>query len=62
MYFKDKLDNSAKYIRPTSFLDMVKLTSAIVQYHILGIGGPLAMNVCSFSFEIPLPIISVGVL
>ncbi|EDR08397.1 uncharacterized protein LACBIDRAFT_296999 [Laccaria bicolor S238N-H82] len=44
MYFKDKLNNSAKYLRPKSFWDVVKLTSAIVQYHILGIGGPLAMN------------------
>ena len=45
LYFKDKLDNSLKYLQPTGFSDGLKLLSAFVQYFVLGSGGPLATNV-----------------
>jgi choline dehydrogenase len=45
LYFKDKLDNSYKYFKPSSFSDGIKLLSAFVQYFVRGTGGPLATNV-----------------
>ena len=45
LYFKDKRNSSVKWMRPRSFTDLVKFTSAMVQYFVLGSGGPLATNV-----------------
>lgn len=45
LHFKDKLDHSAKYFKPASFMDGLKLFSAFFQYFVLGSGGPLATNV-----------------
>lgn len=52
LHFKDKLDHSAKYFKPSSIGDSFKLLSAFFQYFIWGSGGPLATNV-SFSRFIP---------
>lgn len=45
LYFKDKHGVSAKYFKPESFADVLKLLSVFVQYFVLGTGGPLATNV-----------------
>lgn len=45
LYFKDRLDRSAKFLKPQSFGDVKKLISAIWQYSVKKTGGPLAMNV-----------------
>ncbi|KAF9065075.1 hypothetical protein BDP27DRAFT_1298469 [Rhodocollybia butyracea] len=42
--FKDKLNASAKFIKPQSRMDALRLMFAAVQYKILGMGGPLSMN------------------
>ncbi|KAJ3563326.1 hypothetical protein NP233_g9011 [Leucocoprinus birnbaumii] len=44
LYFKDKHNASAKWMRPKTFGDGVKLISALTRYFILGWGGPLATN------------------
>ncbi|EEB95381.1 hypothetical protein MPER_05659, partial [Moniliophthora perniciosa FA553] len=44
-YFKDKMNSSAKWLKPTSISDVFRVLSAVFQYNILGVGGPLAMNV-----------------
>jgi choline dehydrogenase len=44
LYFKNKLNNSPKFLKPSNLYEVGKLISAIVQYN-LGKGGPLAMNV-----------------
>ncbi|KAH6909177.1 choline dehydrogenase [Coprinopsis sp. MPI-PUGE-AT-0042] len=43
VYFKDKNNNSAKFLQPKSLGDVVKLVKAIRTYS-QGLGGPLAMN------------------
>lgn len=45
LYFKDKRNSSVKWMKPRSFDDLVKLITAMVQYFVLGSGGPLATNV-----------------
>lgn len=45
LYFKDKLDNSLKYLKPASFSDVMKLLYAFAQYFVFQSGGPLATNV-----------------
>ena len=44
LYFKNKLNNSPKFLKPSNLSEVGKLISAIVQYK-SGKGGPLAMNV-----------------
>ncbi|EAU85325.2 choline dehydrogenase [Coprinopsis cinerea okayama7 len=44
VYFKDKHNQSANYLKPKSLGDAVKLFKAIWQYKIEKTGGPLAMN------------------
>lgn len=44
LYFKDKFDASAKFLKPRSLSDVGELVSALVYYFVLGKGGPLAMN------------------
>lgn len=44
LYFKDKFDVSAKFLKPTSLSEIGKALSAVIQYK-MGKGGPLAMNV-----------------
>ncbi|KIK66580.1 hypothetical protein GYMLUDRAFT_1023126 [Collybiopsis luxurians FD-317 M1] len=41
--FKDKRNESARFLRPQSFMDVYRLLAAGVQYQ-LGLGGPFAMN------------------
>uniref|UniRef100_A0A8H8CLS0 pyranose dehydrogenase (acceptor) n=1 Tax=Psilocybe cubensis TaxID=181762 RepID=A0A8H8CLS0_PSICU len=43
LFFKDKHNVSAKYLKPRSLKDFWKVLNAVVQYK-LGKGGPLAMN------------------
>ncbi|KAG6862501.1 hypothetical protein C0995_000049 [Termitomyces sp. Mi166 len=45
LYFKDKHDRSLKYFRPKSTSETFKVLFAFIQYHLLGMGGPLATNV-----------------
>jgi len=45
LYFKDKHNSSVKWMKPRSFNDLIKLMTAMVQYFVLGSGGPLATNV-----------------
>jgi choline dehydrogenase len=45
LFFKDKLNTSPKWIKPSSLNDTLKVFRAIFQYRVLGTGGPLAMNV-----------------
>lgn len=45
LYFKDKLNVSAKFLKPGSLGDLGKVLKAVIQYK-MGKGGPLAMNVC----------------
>lgn len=49
LYFKNKLNNSPKFLRPSNLREVGQLISAIAQYK-SGKGGPLAMNVCEFFF------------
>ena len=42
--FKDKLNASAKFLKPQTFLEVCQTLAAVAQYK-LGLGGPLAMNV-----------------
>lgn len=52
LYFKDKLNASAKWMKPQSLGDAGKLISALVWYFVLRKGGPLATNVgVSFCLE-----------
>lgn len=44
LYFKDKHNASAKWMRPKTFGDTAKLISAMVRYFAFGSGGPLATN------------------
>ncbi|KAF5382020.1 hypothetical protein D9615_004437 [Tricholomella constricta] len=44
LYFKDKLNRSAKYLQPQTIPDVFKLFSAFAQYFVWGTGGPLATN------------------
>jgi len=44
LYFKNKLNNSPKFLKPSNLSEVGKLISAIAQYK-SGKGGPLAMNV-----------------
>ena len=46
--FKDAHNDSALFLKPKNISDVFKLVKAVVQYRILGSGGPLAMNVSSF--------------
>lgn len=49
MYYKTKSDARAiRFLRPESLKDRFKFLLALVQYLILGAGGPMAMNVRSF--------------
>jgi choline dehydrogenase len=50
LFFKDKLNTSPKWIKPSSLNDTLKVFGAIFQYRVLGTGGPLAMNVCPAIF------------
>lgn len=45
LYFKDRFNASAMWLKPRSFRDVSNLISAVVRYFVLGKGGPLAMNV-----------------
>ena len=45
LYFKDKLNISPKWLKPSSLSDFWKTLGAVFRYHVLGTGGPLAMNV-----------------
>lgn len=48
MYYKTKSDaRSLQFLRPESLKDRFKFLLALIQYF-LGVGGPMAMNVCSF--------------
>ncbi|KAK1231639.1 hypothetical protein PQX77_005237 [Marasmius sp. AFHP31] len=42
--FKDAHDDNALFLKPKSISDVYKLIKAVVQYRVLGSGGPLAMN------------------
>lgn len=44
LYFKDKRGSSLNWMIPQTFSDSIKLFTAMVQYFVLGIGGPLATN------------------
>jgi len=44
LYFKNKLNNSPKFLKPSNLSEVGQLISAIAQYK-SGKGGPLAMNV-----------------
>jgi choline dehydrogenase len=48
LYFKDKFNASAKWLRPRTLGDASKLIGALLRYFVLGRGGPLAMNVSVF--------------
>ena len=49
MYYKTKSDaRSIQFLRPKSLKDRFKFLLAVIQYMILGVGGPMAMNVRSF--------------
>jgi len=52
LYFKDKLNASAKFLKPNSLGDAIKMFKAVIQYK-TGKGGPLAMNVRDLLFEGP---------
>jgi len=55
LYFKDKRGSSLNWMIPQTFSDSIKLFTAMVQYFVLGIGGPLATNVSiSYPSERPL--------
>ncbi|KAF9560512.1 alcohol oxidase [Agrocybe pediades] len=43
LYFKDKMNASAKFLKPSSLGDVIKVLKAVIQYR-SGNGGPLAMN------------------
>ncbi|KJA26413.1 GMC oxidoreductase [Hypholoma sublateritium FD-334 SS-4] len=44
LYFKDKNNLSPKWLKPSSLSDVWKTLGAVFRYHVLGTGGPLAMN------------------
>ena len=48
VYFKDKHDQSAKFLRPKSLSDAVKLFQEVSKYRAGVPGSALAMNVSSF--------------
>jgi len=57
VYYKTKSDaRSTQFLRPVTLKDRFKFVRAMIQYLILGAGGPLAMNVRSF-YMIPLSLI-----
>ncbi|KAF8969203.1 hypothetical protein BDZ97DRAFT_1796561 [Flammula alnicola] len=45
LYFKDRLNASPKFLRPQSLNEVRQALGAVIQYYVLGLGGPLAMNV-----------------
>lgn len=46
VYYKTKSDTrSTRFLRPESLKDKLKFMQAMIQYLILGTGGPMAMNV-----------------
>lgn len=47
--FKDKLNASAKFMKPQTFLEVCQTLVALVQYK-MGLGGPLAMNVSEWIY------------
>lgn len=56
MYYKTKSDaRSIRFLRPESLKDRFKYMLALIQYLILGTGGPMAMNVRLFHFDISFP-------
>ncbi|KAG5339819.1 hypothetical protein C0989_003501 [Termitomyces sp. Mn162] len=44
IFLKDKHDRSLKYLRPKSLFDACRVLFALIRYHLLGMGGPLATN------------------
>ena len=49
IYYKTKSDaRSIRFLKPESLKERFKFLQAMIQYLILGVGGPMAMNVRSF--------------
>ena len=54
MYYKTKSDaRSVRFLRPESLKERFKFLLAMIQYLILGVGGPMAMNVRLFQIMLP---------
>ena len=48
IYYKTKSDaRSIRFLKPESLKERFKFLQAMIQYLILGVGGPMAMNVRS---------------
>ena len=48
LFYTTKSDaRSIQFLRPESLKERFKFLQAMMQYFILGVGGPMAMNVCS---------------
>ena len=62
MYYKTKSDaRSIRFLRPESLKDKYKFFLAMIQYLVLGVGGPMAMNVRPF-FQMMLLILDCSIL